>query len=35
MIAGPAINAKLWGEEMDHVLWYVYYRRPGDILYYC
>jgi hypothetical protein len=35
MIAGPAINAKLWGDEMYDTLWYVYYRRPGDILYHC
>jgi hypothetical protein len=35
MIAGPAISAKLWGDEMYDTLWYVYYRRPGDILYHC
>lgn len=35
MIAGPAIDAKLLGEEMCDELWYVYYRRPDDILHYC
>jgi hypothetical protein len=34
MIAGPAIDAKLLGEEMCDELWYVYYKRPDDILYY-
>ena len=35
MIAGPAIDAKLLGEEMCDELWYVYYKRPDDILYCC
>jgi hypothetical protein len=34
MIAGPAIDAKLLGEEMCDELWHLYYRRPDDILYY-
>ena len=34
MISGSAIDARLWGEEMDSTLWYVYYRRPDDVLYH-
>jgi hypothetical protein len=34
MIAGSVIDAKLWGEDMSQELWYVYYKRPYDILYY-
>jgi len=34
MISGSAIDARLWGKEMDSTLWYVYYRRPDDVLYY-
>jgi hypothetical protein len=34
LIAGPAIDAKLSGEEMFDGLWYIYYVRPDNVLYY-